>query len=110
LVGRQCPQVEARRPGNELDVPLGGAVLERQVVLRERTHDVEEEPAWKDDYSLALDRRLGRDPDAELHVGRLQLDIARAGLEPDAGERLDRAARRDTAGGHPEAAYELFAR
>src|SRR4051794_24742508 len=100
--------MEARRAGDDLDVTLRRAVLERQVVLRQGPHDVEEEAAGEDNGALALDRGLGAYADAELHVGGLQLDAACAGLKADAGERLDRAAGRHAARGHTEAAYELF--
>ena len=108
LVGGQRAQVEARRAGHHLDVALRRAVLERQVVLRQGADHFKQEPARKHDSALALDRGLGGHPDAELHVGGLQLDPTGGRFEADAGEGLNGAAGRYTASGHTEAAYELF--
>jgi hypothetical protein len=109
LVGRQRAQVEARGPADDLHVALGGAVLEREVVLRERPDDVEQQPAGEDDDPGPLDLGLGLHAHAELHVGGLELHAAvLLGLEANAGEGLDRAAGRDAANGDAEAADELF--
>src|SRR4051794_32283167 len=108
LVGGQRAQVEARRPADHLDVALLRAVLERQVVLWERAHDVEQQSPRQNDHAGPFDGGLGANAHAEFHVGGLQLHAAFLRLEADAGERLDRATRGDAANGDAETADELF--
>ena len=70
-----------------------GAQLERHRVAGQRAHDVDEQPRRQHDGALADDLALERDAQADLHVGRAQLDAGVAGEDLDAGERLDGAAR-----------------
>ena len=79
-------------PRDDLDVLLGGAQLERDLVAGQRADDVDEQPRRQDDGALADDLALERDAQADLHVGGAQLDRAALGEELDAGERLDGAA------------------
>ena len=82
-------------------------MLERQLVLRQRADDVEQQPAGDDDGAVALGLRLDRHADAELHVGGLELDASVARAQEDAGEGLDGAAGRDAAHGDAELLQEL---
>ena len=60
----------------------------------QRADDVDQQPRRQDDGALAHDLALERHAQADLHVGRPQLDRTVLGLQLDAGERLDGAARR----------------
>ena len=64
----------------------------------ERADDVDEQARRQDDGAVADDVALERDAEADLHVGRAQLDGAGLGGELDARERLDGAARGGGAG------------
>jgi hypothetical protein len=78
--------------GDELDVLLGGTQLERHLVAGQRPHDVDEQPRRQHDRAVADDLAVEGDPEADLHVGRAQLDRAGARLEVHAGQRLHGAA------------------
>ena len=65
-------------PDVELDVLLGGAQLEHELVGRQRADDVDEQARGQDGGALAGDVALERDAQADLHVGRPQLDAARS--------------------------------
>ena len=69
-------------PRDDLDVLLGGPQLERDVVARQRADDVDEQPRRQHDGALADDLALERHAQADLHVGRAQLDRAAARRAP----------------------------
>src|SRR5436305_5983934 len=73
VVGGERAQVEPRWPRHQLDVLLARAVLERQLVLRKRANDVEQQAAGQDGGALTLDVRVDANADAELHVSGLKL-------------------------------------
>ena len=74
VLGREGPQVEHRAAGYDLHVLLRGAVLEREVVARQRADHVEQEPAGDHDGAVGGVGGLERDAHAELHVGGLELE------------------------------------
>ena len=84
--------MERGRAADDLDVLLGGAQLERDLVAGERAHDVDDEPRRQDDRALTDDVALQRDTQADLHVRGAQLDPALAREHLDSGERLHGAA------------------
>ena len=92
---RQGAEVELRGARDDLDVLLRGPVLERQLVLRQRADDVEQQAPRQHDRALPLGRSFHLHTDADLHIGGLELHRAGVGAYEDAGQRLDRAA-----GGH----------
>ena len=90
VLGAERADVERRGAGDDLDVLLGGAQLERDLVAtgaRGRRRAVRR--AGRTTRALALDLRLERDAQADLHVRGAQLDGAVLGGQLDAGERLD---------------------
>ena len=66
--------MEGRRAGDDLDVLLGGAQLERHRVAGQRADDVDEQPRRQHDRAVADDLALERDAEADLHVGGAQLE------------------------------------
>ncbi|MEJ7718079.1 MAG: hypothetical protein WKF31_08995 [Thermoleophilaceae bacterium] len=102
--------MEARRSGHHLDVLLGGAVLERELILGHGANHVEEEPAGQHDAALALDRRLRAHPDPELHVGGLELEAIGIGSDQHPGQSLDRATGGRPAHGDAESGQKGLAR
>ena len=60
--------MERGRAGYEFDVLLGRAKLERQLWRGQGPNNVEQQPSWQDDDSLADDLSLERDPKADVHV------------------------------------------
>src|SRR5438270_13636341 len=87
--------MEAGGAADDLDVLRLRPVLERQVIVRKGTNDVQEQPARQHDWLCsALDLRVELHPQAELHVRRLQLHPAGLFTDQDTRQRLDRAARR----------------
>jgi hypothetical protein len=78
--------VELRGTRHDLDVLLGAAVLERQIVLRQRTNHVEEKAAGHDGLAGRGLRGVESDADAELHVGGLEFGLSVVNTEEDAGE------------------------
>ena len=87
----QRADVEGRGAADDLHVLLGRAQLERDVRAGKRPDDVDDETRRQDDGALADDLALERDAQADLHVGRAQLDPALGSQDLDAGQRLDRA-------------------
>jgi hypothetical protein len=95
--------VERRRAGDELDVLLDSAQLERHAIAGQRAHDVDEE-ARRQHYGTFADYlAVERDAQPDLHVGCPQLDGGAGGEQLDAGERLDGA----TGRGGPRHGLEL---
>ena len=72
-------------PGDDLDVLLGGAQLERDVLGGQRAHDVDDQARRQDDRALAGDLGLERNPQADVHVGGAQ--FAAGGCGPTAARR-----------------------
>ena len=95
--------------GDDLDVLLGGAQLERDVAGGQLAHDVEEQARGEDDGARALDGGLERDAQADLHVGGAQLHGV-VGGDLHAGERLHGAARRRHARDDLELGEQLLRR
>ena len=83
---------KVRGAADDLHVLLGRTQLERDVGAGQRADDVDDEPRRQDDGALADDLALERHAQADLHVGRAQLDPALGREDLDAGQRLDRAA------------------
>ena len=80
--------------GDDLDILLGGAQLERGLGAGEGAGDIEEQAGGKDDGAGRGDLGGQRDAQADLHVGGPQLDAAVGGDDLHPGEGLDRATRR----------------
>ena len=74
------------------------AQLERDGVAGQRADDVDEQPRRQHDGALADDLAVERDAQADLHVGRAELDAVGGREDLHAGERLDGAAGRGGAG------------
>ena len=100
LVGGECSQVKARRARCDGDIALRRAVLDRRSLARKRSDHVEQQPARHDGRPLPLDLRLGLDPNPELEVCRLELNVSALRLDHHTREGLDRAARGGAAHGH----------
>ena len=100
--------MEAGTARDDLHVLLRAAVLERELVLRKGPHDVEEEPAGKDDGAVLGLCGRHADPDPHLHVGRLELQLASLDSKEDAGEGLDGAAGGRSPYGDPKSGQERF--
>ena len=105
----QGADVEGRRAGGELDVLLGGAQLERELVGREGAHDVDQQARRQDDGALADDVALERHAEPDLHVGGAQLDPVARRLELHARQRLHGAAGGGRAGDGLELVEERVA-
>ena len=85
------------------------AVLERQVILRQRTNDVEEKPAGDDGLARAWTRSVSsatRTPSSMSVACELGAAVLHA--QEDAGEGLERAAGRRAAHGDAEPGEERF--
>ena len=65
-------------------------MLDLDLRLRERAHDVEQQPARDDDLALALHLGVERGADRELHVGRRQFEPAAGGAQLYAAEDFPR--------------------
>ena len=100
VLGAERADVERRRAGDDLDVLLGGAELERHLVGRERADDVEGQSRGDHGGAGALDLRLERDAQTDLHVRGAQLDATVLGDQLHTREGLDgRAGGSDTRDG-----------
>ena len=88
----QRADVERRRAGDDLDVLLGAAQLERDAVAGQRADDVHEQARRQDDGALADDLAGERHAQPDLHVRRAQLDAVGAGEDLDARQGLHGAA------------------
>ena len=96
VLGAQRADVEARGAGDDLDVLLRRAQLERDVAVRQLADHVEQQAGGKDDRARCARPRVERDAEGDLHVGGAQLDVPSSARDLDAGERLDgTAGRRD---------------
>ena len=95
-VGRR-PGVEREggAPGADLDRRLAG--LDDDLFVGQVADDVAEEPRRDDDLALALDRRGEVRLDGEFHVGGEEVETALAGLQQDARQHGQSAARGDAA-------------
>src|SRR4051794_20744166 len=101
--------MELRGPRNDLDITGLRPVLQTEIIVRKGTNDVQQEPARQDDrVRPALDLRVDLHADADLHVGGLQLHRPALFADEHTRERLDRAARRDTARGNAQSSEERF--
>ena len=88
----QRPDVERRGAGDDLDVLLGAAQLERDRLAGQRADDVDEQPRRQHHGALADDLAGDRHAQPDLHVGRAELDAGVRREDLHAGERLDGAA------------------
>jgi hypothetical protein len=86
LVGRQCAEVEGGARGGDLDVALLRTQREGHLASRERAHDVGEEAAREQDGALGLDVGVGGEDQAELDVGRAQLEAVAGRVQEDSAE------------------------
>ena len=78
VVEAQRAQVERRRAGDDLEVLLGAAQLERHRVRGQRSHDIEEQPSRNDHLARSLYLRLQRHSQPNLRVGGEQLGRSRS--------------------------------
>ena len=101
VIGGDGAQVEARGAGADLDIALLLAKLEGDRAIRQRAGDLDQEPARKHDGARPLGLGLERDVEPQLHIGGAQPRFA-VGGEMDAGQRLQRRAGGDGAGGDQE--------
>jgi hypothetical protein len=86
-LGGKRPQVEAGGRGGQLHVPLLRPEREGHLARWKAANDVTEQPAGKEDRTLALDLDLlehHRQP--ELHVGGAQREARARGVELDTAE------------------------
>ena len=73
VLGAQRAQVEGGRAADQLDVLLGGAQLERQLLGGQRAGDVEQQARGQNRRAGAGHLGIERNAQPDLHVGRQQL-------------------------------------
>ena len=86
---------------------LVGMVLERDLAVRQRPGDVEQQPAGNDDRSFVGDLRVDRRSQRDLHVGRGEVQLASFGPQLNPAEHEHRRAARDTTCDDGELGREL---
>jgi hypothetical protein len=84
VLGAQGADVEACGRGDQLDVLLGRAQLERDVAGGQCPHDLEQQARRQNDGARAVDVGPQRHAEGDLHVGGPQLDSV-VGHHLDAG-------------------------
>ena len=82
-------------------------VLERDLAVRQRARDVEQQPAGNDDRSLVGDLRIDRCAQRDLHVGRGEVQLVSFGAKLNPAEHEHRRAARNTTRNDGELGREL---
>ena len=73
VLGAVRVQLVRGRPAGDLEHTLLRAMLEHHFAVRQQPREVDQQPPGRDDRALALDLRLDREAQRELHVGGGQL-------------------------------------
>ena len=73
VLGAQGPDMERGVAGDQLDVLLGGAQLERDLRRRQRSDHIEQQAGGQDDHAFAGHIGLERDAQPDIHVGGAEL-------------------------------------
>jgi hypothetical protein len=84
----------ARGAARDRDDRLAGEVLDRDLRVRQRARDVEEQTPRDHDLPLAVHVRLERGTEREFHVGGRELELASLCAQLDAAEDEHRRPRR----------------
>ena len=108
VLGAVRVQPVARRAARDCEYAVLDAMLDLDVGIREQPRDVHEQATGYDHGAVALNLRLERRAERELHVRRGKTKLTRRSVQQHTGENLHRAPCRDGSGDDPEPADELL--